>query len=85
MLKLPTHSGFHDLFLNSIMTFFIGYVNNTKIKLMIYFNSHMRIDEQITFAIPEFCFQYTGISKQGTPSFKQKCLIVDVNYMYLNE
>ena len=45
----------------------------------------MRIDEQITFAIPEFCFQYTGISKQGTPSFKQKCLIVDVNYMYLNE
>jgi hypothetical protein len=30
------------------MTSFIGYLNNTMIKLTIYFNSRMRIDEQIT-------------------------------------
>ena len=33
---------------NSNMTSFIGYLNDTMIKLTIYFNSHMRIDEQIT-------------------------------------
>jgi hypothetical protein len=30
------------------MTSFIGYINNPMIKLTIYFNSHMCIDEQIT-------------------------------------
>ena len=38
--------------INSNMTSFIGYVNNTIIKLTIYFNSHMRIDEHITIIIP---------------------------------
>ena len=32
----------------SNMTSFIGYINNTVIKLTIYFKSLMRIDEQIT-------------------------------------
>jgi hypothetical protein len=31
----------------SNMKSFIGYINNTRIKLVIYFNSHIRIDEQI--------------------------------------
>ena len=30
------------------MTSFIGYLNNTVIKLLIYFTSHMHIVEQIT-------------------------------------
>ena len=34
------------------MTSFIGYINNIMIKLAIYFNSHMRVDEQITNIIP---------------------------------
>ena len=37
---------------NSNMTSFIGYINNTVVKLTIYFNSLMRIDEQITNIIP---------------------------------
>jgi hypothetical protein len=32
----------------SNMTSFIGYIHNTMIKLTIYFNSLMRIDEHIT-------------------------------------
>jgi hypothetical protein len=32
---------------NSNMTSFIGYLNNTILKLLIYFNLHMCIDEQI--------------------------------------
>ena len=36
----------------SNMTSFIGYINNTMIKLTIYFISLMRIDEQITNIIP---------------------------------
>jgi hypothetical protein len=36
------------------MTSFIGYINNTMIKLKIYFNSHMRIDEQIRNIIPQW-------------------------------
>jgi len=35
---------------NSNITSFIGYVNNTMIKLLIYFN--LRIDEQIINIIP---------------------------------
>jgi hypothetical protein len=31
-----------------------GYINNTMIKLTIYFNSHMSIDEQITNIIPKW-------------------------------
>ena len=38
---------------NSNMMSFIGYINNTMIKLQIYFNSHMRIDEQIISIIPK--------------------------------
>ena len=33
---------------NSNMTSFIGYIHNTMIKLIIYFNLHMPIDDQIT-------------------------------------
>ena len=33
---------------NSNMTSFIGYINNTMIKLTIYFNLHMHIEERIT-------------------------------------
>jgi hypothetical protein len=36
----------------SNMTSFIGYIHNTMIKLTIYFNSLMRIDEHITNIIP---------------------------------
>jgi hypothetical protein len=53
MLKLKTHSGFHDLFLNFNTVSFIDYINNTVIKILIYFNSHMRIDEQIIRIIPK--------------------------------
>jgi hypothetical protein len=34
------------------MTSFIGYINITMVKLTIYLNSLMRIDEQITNIIP---------------------------------
>ena len=37
----------------SNMTFFIGCINNTAIKLPIYFNSHVRINEQIIDIIPK--------------------------------
>ena len=37
---------------NSNMTSFIGYINNTMIKLTIYFNLHMHIEERITNSIP---------------------------------
>lgn len=39
--------------LNYNVTSFIGYVNNTVIKPPIYFNSHMRIGEQIKNIIPK--------------------------------
>ena len=45
--------GFHDLLLNSNMTSHIDYINNTVIKPLIYFNSHMRIEEQIIHIIPK--------------------------------
>jgi hypothetical protein len=35
------------------MMSFIGSIYNTVIKLLIYFNSHMRIDEQIINVIPK--------------------------------
>ena len=35
------------------MTSFIGYINYSMIKLTIYFNLHMCIDEQITNIIPK--------------------------------
>jgi len=35
------------------MASFIGYIDNTVIKFPIYFNSHMRIDEQIINIIPK--------------------------------
>ena len=54
MLKLDTDYGFYKLFLNSNITSFIGYMDNTMIKLPIYFNSHMRIDEQIINIIPKW-------------------------------
>ena len=38
---------------NSTMPSFIGYLNNTVIKLPIYFNSQMHIDEQIIDIIPK--------------------------------
>jgi small basic protein len=37
----------------SNMTFFIGYINNAMIKLTIYSNSLMGIDEQITNIFPK--------------------------------
>ena len=37
----------------SNMTFFIGCINNTAIKLPIYCNSHMRINEQTIDIIPK--------------------------------
>ena len=43
-----------NCFFNSNITSFIGYMDNTMIKLPIYFNSHMRIDEQIINIIPKF-------------------------------
>ena len=38
----------YELILYSNMTSLIDFLNNTMIKLTIYFNSHMRIDEQIS-------------------------------------
>ena len=56
MLKLTTQYDFHELFLNSNMAFFIGYINNAvkKKQLPIYFDSHMRIVEQIINIIPKW-------------------------------
>ena len=39
--------------INSKIMSFIGYINNTVIKLPIYFNLHMHIDEQIINIIPK--------------------------------
>jgi len=39
--------------LYSNMMSFIGYINNTMIKISIYLNSHMHIDEQIINIIPK--------------------------------
>jgi hypothetical protein len=47
-VKTLNNEGRHDK-----MTSFIGYINNNVIKLPIYFNSHMRIDEQIINKIPK--------------------------------
>jgi len=66
---------------HSNMTSFIGYINNTIIKLTICFNSHMRIDEQITFVIPELVPIYRTFKTREC----KNCLIMNVNYMYLNE
>jgi hypothetical protein len=47
------------------MTSFIGYINNTLIKHTIYFNPHMRIDEQITnIKMPVLFFTYSILPEQ---------------------
>ena len=44
------------------MTSSVGYANYTMIKLMIYFNSHIRIDEQITNKfLSEFIYSYRTV------------------------
>ena len=51
-VKTLNNEGRHDK-----MTSFIGYINNNVIKLPIYFNSHMRIDEQfITNFLSKFMY-----------------------------
>ena len=57
MLKFPTHSGFHDLFLNFNMMCFIGYINYAVIEFPIYFTSHMGIAGHNFWAISSI---YTG-------------------------
>jgi uncharacterized membrane protein (Fun14 family) len=52
------NSVYHYLMCNSIMTFFIGYINNAVIKLLIYFNSNMRIVEQIMNIIPKWVYGF---------------------------
>jgi hypothetical protein len=54
------------------MTSFIGYMNNTMIKLTIYFNSDMHIDEQITNIIPNWIhvfIQDRGVYKNKNVRF----------------
>ena len=44
---------------NSNMTSFIGYINNTMIKLTIYFNLHMHIENELqTSFLSEFIYSY---------------------------
>jgi len=44
------------------MTSFIGYIDNAVIKLLIYFNSHMRLDEQIiTSFLSKFMYSYRTV------------------------
>jgi hypothetical protein len=53
--SFPISKGVEECFVeDSNMTSFIGlpYINHTLIKLTIYFNSHMHIDEQIKNIIP---------------------------------
>ena len=51
--SFPISKGVEECFVEySNMTSFIGYINHTLIKLTIYFNSHMHIDEQIKNIIP---------------------------------
>jgi hypothetical protein len=45
-------TSFGNCIVYSNMTSSVGYANYTMIKLMIYFNSHIRIDEHITNIIP---------------------------------
>ena len=53
-IYLDSNLSFNALWAKSYSntTSFIGYINNTMIKFTIYFNSLMRIDEQITNIIP---------------------------------
>ena len=56
----------------SNMNSFIGYINNTMIILTIYFNSHMRIDEQINNIIP--CWIHVFIQDRGAYKHKNALL-----------
>ena len=53
-IYLDSNLSFNAIWVKSYSntTSFIGYINNTMIKFTIYFNSLMRIDEQITNIIP---------------------------------
>ena len=62
---------------NSKMTSFIGYINNTAIKLPIYFKSHMRIDDQIIDIIPK----WIHVLIQDHGAYKQKCLYCFLTYL----
>jgi hypothetical protein len=62
MLTIHDHCCNHIVKTYSNMTSFVGYINNTMIKLTIYFNSHMHIDEHITNIqtsfLTEFMYSY---------------------------
>ena len=63
--------------INSNMMSFIDYINNTMIKLTIYFNSHVRIDEQITNIIPKWIHVFI----QDGGAYKHKNARI-VSYLY---
>ena len=46
---------------NSNMTSFIGYINDTMLKLTIYCNSHKPIDEHIAQFLTEFMYLYRTV------------------------
>ena len=46
---------------NSNMTSFIGYINDTMLKLTIYCNSHKPIDERIAQFLTEFMYLYRTV------------------------
>ena len=58
---------------NSNMTSFIGYIHNTMIKLIIYFNSHMPIDDQITII-------YLSLGIKNYTKIMLPMLKLDANY-----
>ena len=58
---------------NSNITSFVGCINNVVIQLYIYFNSHMRILEQIISIIPGWF--YVFIQDRGAYKHKNACFV----------
>ena len=54
----------------------IGYINNTVKKLPIYFNSDMRIDEEIVNIIPKLIHVFT----QDSGAYKHKSCFLTNNF-----
>ena len=80
----------HDSTHNSNMTSFIGNIDNTIIKLSIYFNSHMRIYEQIInilyehqTRLPTAYYAPSTSITIGSHYMKTVVSVFSVSYLYL--
>ena len=71
------------LVLYSSMTSFIVYINNTVINLLIYFNSHMLIDQQIINIIPEWIHVFIQ-DRDAYIKHKNSCFRITFKHLLLN-